>query len=81
MAWEGGGHVTFRWGKVTGGGLWVKSRTAATVFNLQTGAKKRERKKTPACWRSVSRSDCCRRSFIFVLAKKGAANAKEFTVG
>lgn len=44
---SGGGHVTFRWGKVAG--LWVKTGTAATVFNLQTGEKKKEGKKRHQC--------------------------------
>lgn len=62
------------------GGLRVKSRTAASVFNLQTGARKKEEKRHPAL--AVRFKDRLLQTLLPLCAqKKGAGNTEEFTVG
>lgn len=82
-----GGGVTSRSGvkKVrgvcTGGGLVGKIGTAASVFNLQTGARKRRVKKGPRAL-AVRFKDRLLQTLLHLCAqKKRAANTEEFTVG
>lgn len=70
--------------KVTGGcrgGLWVKSGTAASVFNLQTGARKRRKKRLPSAASAFQGPIVADAPSSLCSKKKGAANTEEFTVG